>query len=132
MEADELFARGVWACIPDEGDVSWVARVAALPASDEPLGDFGPLVKEMLDRGVSPHSIARFARIIGYETAFGVCALLDDPQAAYDAAPEVAVEWAWGLFRVDPESGKALEPMLGSHEILLSADPSGREMRPAE
>lgn len=130
MDFIKSFAAGVWACIPDQEDASWVHRVAGIAGSDKPLGDFGPIIKEMVDKGVSPETIARFAKIIGYETAFSMCYLLEDPQASIDAYSEAEGDIAWGLFRTDPESDAPIEPMGGVHEVLLSMDPSGNEMRP--
>ena len=99
MSPEEDFVRGVWMTVPSEDDTAWIKRVAALPRTDQPLGDYGALVKRMLECGISEYEIARFAKIVGYETAFGITYLLEDPLA-------------------------------GAHELMLSMDPSGREMRP--
>ncbi len=132
MEPTELFLRGAWKSIPSEDDVSWVERVAAFEATSQPLGDYGPIVKEMLNKGVSAYSIARFAKIVGYETVFGLCYHLEDPNASYEGFPEKDDEIAWGLFQIDPESDEPTEPIRGLHETILSMDPSGREMRPKD
>lgn len=71
--------------VPSEDDVSWLRRVAAWPLTREPLGDYGVLVKRMLECGVSEYEIARFAKIVGYETAFNIAYLLDDPAAGFQA-----------------------------------------------
>jgi hypothetical protein len=130
MTHNELFLRGVWAKIPDETDTSWVNRLAKLPPSDKPLGDYGALVKKMRDAGITAKEIARFAKLIGYETAFGIRYHLEDPTASYEGFPPEAEKLEWQLYLIDPESGKPQEPLLGLHESLLSMDPSGREMRP--
>ncbi len=92
--------QNIWAnSIPSE-ETDWVERVSALPASPDPLGDHGELVRSMLDAGVPAATIARFARIAAYEAVFGT------------------------LYELDGE------PCPGGHEIVLSLDPTGREMRP--
>jgi hypothetical protein len=102
MDNIEIFAQAVWKYIPDEEDSSWVRKISELESSKEPLGDFGPIVEDMLSKGVAPETIARFAKIVGYETAFGICYHL----------------------------GETNEGLVGVHEVLLSMDPTGREMRP--
>lgn len=128
----EVFLRGVWRrIIPSVADLSWVQRTASLPAEDGPLGDVGPIVRKMLDGGVSEADIARFAQIIGYETALGLCYHVEDPIASYEGIPTNADdEIAWGLFLVDPTTGEPCDPLGGLCESILSMDPSGREMRP--
>lgn len=130
MDATEIFLRGVWKAIPDEDNLSWVEQLAKSEIKDTPLGDFGSLLKEMIDKGVSPYSIARFAKIIGYETAFGICYHLDDPIASYEGFADNVEELSWGLFLVDEETYEPTESLHSLHETLLSLDPSGREMHP--
>lgn len=126
-----VFLDGVWqSVIPRTDDVSWVTRVAALPFEDEPLGDYGPLVRRMLDAGLSPEEIARFAQLVGYETAFGMCDYVEDSEMAYAYEPDDAPQFHWGVFLVDPKTDRPVIPLGGLHSGILSADPSGREMRP--
>ena len=123
--------RGVWAgIIPDTTDTSWVERLAAQEGDTRPLGDYGPLVRRMLEAGLTTEEIARFARIVGYEVAFGFCYHLADPVASYERFDDNQAEIAWELYRVDPETDEPVERMWGMHEILLTADPTGDEMRP--
>ena len=86
--------------IPDE-DGQWVIRVADQPGSHEPLGDYGPFVRSILDADVSADAVACLARVIAYEASFATLYVLDG------------------------------DPCPGGHESLLSADPTGREMRPS-
>jgi hypothetical protein len=130
MKPTEVFARGAWQFVPSEDDISWVERVAALDASNQPLGDYGPIVKDMLTKGVSAEAIARFAKIVGYETVFGLCYHLEDPIASYEGFPEEDEEIAWGLFQINPETDEPIEGLSCIHEVMLRMDPSGREMRP--
>jgi hypothetical protein len=131
MTPRDLFLRGVWKIIPNDQDITWVATIAAQPLTNKPLGDYGSLIEDMLDKGVTPRDIARLARIIGYETAFGLLYHLDDPDASYAGFPagEPNVYWS-GLQAFDAETDQPLDELSGLHESLLSADPSGREMRP--
>ena len=84
----------------------------------------------MMSKGVAPATIARFARIIGYETAHQILYYLDEPLGLSWNDNE-GNEIAWRLYRVDPDSEEANEPM-SPMEFLLSADPTGREMRPGD
>lgn len=124
---EELFVRGLWSGVIPSHDPSWVGRVAAQEPDERPLGDQSAIVRRMLDAGVTERDIARFARIVGYEVAFGCCYHLDDPAGA-DA--DLDDDVAWGLFRIDPETDEPREPMTGIYELLLGADPTGTEMRP--
>lgn len=131
MTPTDVFLRGVWqSVIPRTDDVSWVTRVAAHPFKDEPLGDYGPLVQRMLDAGLSPEEIARFAQLVGYETAFGMCDYVEDSEMAYAYEPDDAPQFHWGMFLVDPSTERPVIPLGGLHSGILSADPSDREMRP--
>ena len=134
MDPIELFLRGVWANIPSEDDLPWVEEEAREPVTTEPLGDHGALIKEMLDKGVSPHTIARFAKLSCYNLAVSLCYLLEDPGAAYQEldGTEDDDDIEWGLFLIDPDTGKPTEPITSLHESILAMDPSGREMRPKD
>ena len=129
LTPEEVFVRSLWMNVPSEDDVSWVNRLAATPPSDSPLGDYGALIKRMLDCGLSEYEIARFAKIVGYEVIFQNAYLLGDPGAGFTSRsnPE---NIAWGLFRIDNEAHRPTHQMTCLHEYVLSMDPSGREMRP--
>jgi hypothetical protein len=131
MSPRDLFLRGVWTLIPSDQDTTWVTTLAAQPLTHQPLGDFGPLIQGMLDKGVSPRDIARLARIIGYETAFALLYHLEDPDASYATFPPGAPRVYWsGLQAFDAETDQPLEELNSLHESLLTADPTGQEMRP--
>jgi hypothetical protein len=129
MTPEEAFARSLWLMVPSEDDLSWVRRIAALPFKAQPLGDYGALVKRMLECGLSEYEIARFAKIVGYETAFSVAYLLEDPAAGF-AANSNPEHVSWALFQTNQNVATPIAPLCGVHELLLSMDPSGREMRP--
>lgn len=85
----------------------------------------------MLDAGVDASDIARFAQIVGYECAGTFCYHLDDPYASYEGiADDGEPKFSWGLFLVDPDTDEPRERLESLHEMILTADPSGREMRP--
>jgi hypothetical protein len=84
----------------------------------------------MLDAGITAREIARLAKLIGYETAFGIMYLLEDSHASYEGFPPEPEQLWWRLFLIDPESEEPGEALRAFHESLLSMDPSGREMRP--
>ncbi len=96
----EGILRTIWESVVPSEDPDWVERVAALPVTSEPLGDYGEVVRSMLRAGVPATTIARLARIVGYEAVFGA------------------------LYELDGEACP------GGHEMLLTLDPTGREMRP--
>lgn len=128
----EVFLRGVWRIINSIDDPAVVERLASLRATDEPLGDYGAVVRRMLNAGVSTGDIIRFAQIVSYETAFSMLYHLDDPIASYEGFPDVGDEQlAWTLFLVDPDNEELpISPLNMLFESLLTMDPSGREMRP--
>jgi len=128
MNAGQIFVRGVWRIIPSEDDLSWVDRVASSPGDDGPLGDYGAIVRKMLSAGISSADIARFAKIVGYEVAFRLCYHLGDPNASYEGFGDTVPEFEWDLYEV--KDGEPQSPISCTHELLLGADPSGREMRP--
>ena len=61
----------IWGYIPDEDDLGWIDHVAEQPLDDSPLGDYGEIVRRMIKSGIAKSDIARFAKIVGYESAFG-------------------------------------------------------------
>ena len=133
MDSTEIFLRGVWKAIPDEEKIDWIDTIASTPGDDGPCGDYGPIIKEMLEKGIAESTIARFAKIVGYETAFTICYHLSDSYASYQDFPEVERPIAWGLETIDDETGEPVddeEAITCPHEQLLMLDPSGREMRP--
>ncbi|MDB3936368.1 hypothetical protein N9383_06585, partial [Granulosicoccus sp.] len=133
MDSTQIFLRGVWTCIPDEENTDWVEHIANLPVTNSSVNDYGTIIREMLDKGVSEQTIARFAKIVGYETAFGICYHLGDPNASYEGFPEEEKRIAWGLTTFDDETEEELameNQITCPHEQLMSMDPCGRWMRP--
>jgi hypothetical protein len=130
MTPVEIFLRGVWTFVPDEEDTSWVKNVAQQPSNNGPLGDYGAIIRRMLQAGVSVQDIARLSRITGYETAHDILYHLDDPNFSYEGFPEGEHRLFWRLEAFDDETEEPIGPLIGLHESFLSMDPNGREMRP--
>jgi len=129
MDPNEIFARSVWSLLPDEEDTRWVRSMAARPLNvTQPCGDEGALIKRMLDCGLSEYEIARFAKLVSYEVAFGLTYMLGDAGAGIEGMKRDRIDWA--LFVTGTSSDDPKERMYGMHELLLQLDPSGREMCP--
>lgn len=128
MDIKNAFIQGLWKSIPSDSDVSWVHNLATLPASDKPCGDLTDLVRKMISAGISKEDVARFAKITAYDAVFSMCYYLDD---YFDAKEffEPGFDGGWGLFETNEED-LPIAPLGGLHEMLISGDPSGREMRP--
>ena len=90
----------VWGYIADEVDLSWIDRVAAQEEDSGPLGDYGAIMRRLLESGVSKIDIARFAKINGYEAAFGALYLADNG-------------WHESLLSTDP-TGREMRPPTGT------------------
>jgi hypothetical protein len=75
---------------------------------------------------VSAQDLGSIARMVAYETAFGVLNRVDegyDPEAA-EGAP------GWALIETDADGNPTDRHVRGLHESVLSMDPSGREGKP--
>jgi hypothetical protein len=121
MAIREEILKRVWEYIADDEDLAWIDNVAAQPADNGPMGDFGEITRRMLAAGVSKQDIARFARINGYEAAFGTL---------YSIGSGVG-DVSLRLQAFDDETDKSVDAKLGGlYESLLGSDPTGREMRP--
>lgn len=130
MTNEEIFLRGVWKYIPDEEETEWIERCSKEEMSSKPLGDLGVILREMIDKGITPKTIARLMKINAFQTAFGIMYHLGDPDASYEGFAEDCERISWGLFTIDKETHLPIEPIGGLHESILSLDPSGRGMRP--
>ena len=108
MATQDEFLEKVWVEIVNAGmGGAWIDATIARSQStpDAPFADLGPILQEMLDRGVSKDAICRLARHARYEACFDMLYMLEE----------------------DPlEEGE----LAGAHEAILSADPSGKEGRP--
>ncbi|HEX8521272.1 MAG TPA: WD40 repeat domain-containing protein [Tepidisphaeraceae bacterium] len=108
MAAKKGFHGRVWDEIINGGmDGKWIDGVIeqAKQRPDDPFADVGPLLAEMLKKGVTKNKIARLARFIRYE-----------------AVAETIT--------IAAEDGMDAEALDAAHEDLLTADPSGKDGRP--
>ncbi|MGD9648460.1 MAG: hypothetical protein AB7U73_22305 [Pirellulales bacterium] len=119
------FAKALWEGVESENDTKWIDREIEWAKSrpGDPCAQSGPALAEMLAKEVSRQSIADLVRAMQYSTLFHACSLLD---GALVVDTPVA---NWTLHQVD-DDGKPVAIIQGLHEVLLSLDPTGREMRP--
>lgn len=119
------FAKALWNNVLSEDDDSWVDNMItnSQQRPDEPCAQAGFALSEMIDKGVSRETITDFARVLQYDTLFGVCSLIDGATEA-----EVPISH-WLLHQVDDE-GTPVAIIQVLHEVLLGMDPTGREMMP--
>ena len=71
--------------------------------------------------------ITTVVRVMQWRMLASLCYLLDDPGTLESDVEGVA----WGLFQLDQDE-QPVAAMRGLHESVLEADPTGREMRPAD
>jgi hypothetical protein len=121
------FAQAMWACIADEDDDRWIDQEIewSKDRPNDPCAQIGPALSEMLSRGVSRRAITDLVRVIQYGALYHVALLLDG------AIQEDVPIRHWTLYQVD-EDDHLVANIQGLHEVLLSLDPTGREMRPRE
>ncbi|WP_203883780.1 hypothetical protein [Planotetraspora kaengkrachanensis] len=102
-----------------------------------PFSDGGKALLRLVDElGATQEEIGALARMIAYETVFGVLYQLDDSDITEDDIT-IPVDLlnelpSWALIEVRGEDGEPTgRTIQGLHESLLSMDPSGRDGRPA-
>jgi hypothetical protein len=127
--ASALFLKEAWAAVyPDDAKAPWIDSWVddAVNRPDGPCAGGGHALGRMLKLGVRRSDIVDLIRAAQYETLFGLCQLLEDgPDSDIPAVGGVS----WSVFETDAE-GSPTRPLTGLHEEVLSADPTGREMRP--
>jgi hypothetical protein len=119
------FSKAMWQGIVDENDTEWIdAEIEwARTHPNEPCAQIGPALEEMLSKGVSRQAITDLVRVMQYGLLYHVASLLDGSRIV-----EFPVN-NWTLYQVD-ENDRLIAIIQGLHEVLLSMDPTGREMRP--
>jgi hypothetical protein len=119
------FAKALWDGVIAEGDNGWINQEIAWAKSRprDPCAQTGPVLEEMLAKGVSRQAITDLVRVFQYSVLFHACSLLDGSHVVNLPVKD------WTLYQVDDE-GKPVAIIQGLHEVLLSMDPTGREMRP--
>ena len=98
----------LWEGIGDADDDGerWAKTSPQSQAKDEPFGDVDPAVVRLLKAGVPPRDLELFARWQRFDATVELLRLFE---------------------RVEITEA---EELLGLHESILSADPSGKEARP--
>jgi hypothetical protein len=121
------FARAMWACVVDEEDDRWIDQQIewAKDRPNDPCAQIGPALSEMLSRGVSRRAIVDLVRVIQYGALYHAASLIDGSRQE-----DVPIR-NWALFQGDDDD-HLVAVIQGLHEVLLSLDPTGREMRPRE
>ncbi|MBR0646517.1 hypothetical protein [Plastoroseomonas hellenica] len=123
-----LVLRSLW---PDHIDPwarnagTWIGQ-AIKAADSQPDGDFaeaGRALGRAISAGVSMADLGAIARMIAFETAFGVLNHIDeghDPAAGADAP-------GWRLVETDADGATTGRPVVGLHEDVLSTAPPRRD-----
>lgn len=119
------FAMALWEGIIGEDDTSWIDVDIQWAKSKPtaPCAQSGRALEEMLAKGVSPQAITDLVRVYQFNALYHACALIDGSRAV-----DLPVN-NWTLHQT-AENGENVAIIQGLHEVLLSLDPTGREMRP--
>ena len=121
------FAKALWNGMIREDDDKWIEQEIEWAKSRprDPCAQSGPALAQMLAKGVSRQAITDLVRVFQYSAIHHACSILDRSRTE-----DVPVT-DWTLHQVDKD-GKPVASIQGLHEVLLSLDPSLREMRPRE
>ena len=119
------FAKALWEGVVSESDTSWIDSFIAMAhrRPNDPCSQSGPALEQMLSSGVSRETITDLVRVVQYETLYHVALLLEGA-----IEPSLPIR-AFSAFEVDAD-GSPVTLVQGVHEVLLSLDPTRREMRP--
>jgi hypothetical protein len=117
--------KAMWEGVVSDTDSSWIEREIDWSERypNDPCASIGPALREMVTKGVRNEVISDLVRIMQYHLLYHVCCLLDGAQV-----PDLPVN-NWAVFQLD-DHGSPIAMNRGLHEVLLSMDPSRREMRP--
>lgn len=134
-----LFLRGAWRRIVREDDPRWADGDLDLggapdPSPDGPCAGARAAMSRLLAAGADRSDLGAVVRAMQFKLLFDVCYLLSDPSSGWDdvdAGLRRELEGVgWSLFETD-QAGRPIRSMNGLHELVLSMDPTGREMRPS-
>jgi hypothetical protein len=119
------FAKALWNGVIAEDDDKWIDQEIEWSKSRprDPCAQSGPALEEMLAKGVSRDAITDLVRVFQYSAMHHACSILDGARVEDVPVTE------WMLQHID-DTGKPAATIQGLHEVLLSMDPTGREMRP--
>jgi len=119
------FLKALWKGVVQEDDHQWIESEIrwSKQSPNGPCTQGGVALQEMREKGVSPQAITDLVRVFQYSILYHACSLLDDSRVE-----DVPIT-DWVLHQVD-DDGNPIAIIQGLHEVLLSMDPTGREMRP--
>jgi hypothetical protein len=119
------FAKALWNGVKPEDDDKWIDQEIEWAKSRplDPCAQIGPALEEMVAKGVSRKAIVDLVRVFQFDALYHACLILDGSRME-----DVPIT-DWTLHQVD-EEGRNVAIIQGLHEVLLSMDPTGREMRP--
>jgi hypothetical protein len=119
------FLKALWQGIVPEDGVDWFEGEIEWAKSrpNDPCAQLGPALEEMLAKGVRREAIIDLIRVMQYNSLYNACLLIDGAMRM-----DLPVN-DWTLHQVD-EEGRPVATIQGLHEVMLSMDPTGREMRP--
>jgi len=123
-----LFLRQAWRQIVAEGDTSWIEPEVEWAAANvgRPTSGLGASLGRLLASGANRDDISQVVRVMQYRLLYDLCYLLDNPGDVEDEVKDVN----WALLEMDSEDNPS-RVIGGLYESVLSMDPTGREMRPA-
>jgi len=93
-----------------------------------PLGDAEALTAKIVKAGIPMADIARLVKIFQFEAVMGVLQCFSDPEGSLSDL-DIEVDDIWAIVQCN-EEGEVSGDLSGIFESMLSADPTGREMRP--
>ncbi len=119
------FAKALWNGVVREDDAEWIDKEIdwAKSRPNDPCVQSGRALAEMLAKGVSRQAITDLVRVFQFSALQHACLILDGSHVE-----DVPIT-DWTLHQVD-EAGEPVATIQGLHEVLLSMDPTGREMYP--
>ena len=119
------FAKALWQGILDEDDASWIDADIEWSKSkpNAPCAQSGRALEEMVAKGVSRQAITDLVRVYQFNALYHASSLLDG-----SCVVDLPVN-DWALHQTN-DDGESVATIQGLHEVLLSLDPTGREMRP--
>jgi hypothetical protein len=122
IHARRALLRTAWSQILSPEDTNWINSLVeqAKREPNAPGSGAGAALRRLLKNGVDPGDITKVVRVMQYEALFGLFYSLEDPPDS---------SFRWKIFLTD-EDGSPQEPVDAVYESLLSADPTGRELRP--
>lgn len=123
LEVRRALLSMAWEQIVQPGDFAWIQGFVSRSREEKnaPGSGAGRALEKLLQGGAEPAEITEVVRLMQFEAIFGLLYCLEDP-------PHSA--YTWRIFQVN-EDGEPIEAISAAYESLLSADPTGKELRPS-